>query len=83
MPLDYSEATKWFRLAAEQGDAEAQWNLGLMYHKGRGVIKDDREAVRWFRKAAQQGDPDAQRFLLVIRGKRSGTNWFLIESETD
>ena len=42
---DY-EAT---RLAAEQGDADAQFNLGVMYGNGRGVPQDDAEADRWFR----------------------------------
>ena len=43
------------RLLAEQGDAIAQYNLGLMSASGRGVPEDDVEAVRWFRLAADQG----------------------------
>ena len=35
VPEDHAEAVRWFRLAAEQGDAEAQYNLGLMYAKSR------------------------------------------------
>ena len=42
--------------AAEQGHADAQYNLGLMYDYGGGVPEDDAEAVRWYRKAAEQGD---------------------------
>ena len=45
---------------AEQGDASAQFNLGLMYDKGEGVLEDDKEAVKWFRKAAEQGYAIAQ-----------------------
>ena len=50
---------KWYRLAAEQGLAMAQYSLGLMYNNGRGVLKDEAEAVRWYRLAAEQGDAAA------------------------
>ena len=46
--------------AAEQGDAFAQYSLGLRYVDGRGVAKDDAEAVKWYRKAAGQGNADGQ-----------------------
>ncbi len=46
--------------AAEQGDAKAQFNLGVMYSDGRGVPQNDAEAVKWFRLAAEQGDASAQ-----------------------
>ena len=48
------------RVLAEQGDAIAQYNLGLMSASGRGVPEDDVEAVRWFRLAAEQGLAPAQ-----------------------
>ena len=48
------------RQAAEQGDAEAQYNLGFMYAEGRGVSKDEAEAVRWYRLGADQGFTVAQ-----------------------
>ena len=57
---DDAEAARWYRKAADQGNAGAQINLGLMYEHGRGVAKDDAEAVRWYRKAADQGDAAAQ-----------------------
>ena len=38
VPQDYKEATKWYRLAAEQGDASAQTKLGYMYDHGQGVL---------------------------------------------
>jgi TPR repeat protein len=44
------------RLAAEQGDAGGQCNLGMCYLHGVGVEKDNDEAVRWFRLAADQND---------------------------
>ena len=51
---------RWYRLAAEQGDASAQYNLGGMYANGEGVLKDEAEAVRWYRMAANQGNASAQ-----------------------
>jgi TPR repeat protein len=54
------EAVKWFRKAAEQGNADAQYNLGCCYYDGKGVEKDSAEAVKWTRKAAEQNDADAQ-----------------------
>ena len=48
------------RALAEQGDADAQFNLGVMYANGRGVPEDDTEAVRWYRLAADQGNAAAQ-----------------------
>ena len=51
---------KWYRLAADQGNAIAQCNLGVMYDKGRGVPQDYAEAVKWYRLAAEQGHADAQ-----------------------
>ncbi len=40
VPQDYQEALKWYRLAAEQGNAIAQYNLGFMYDNGEGVPQD-------------------------------------------
>ncbi|WP_246828616.1 tetratricopeptide repeat protein, partial [Neisseria sp. HMSC31F04] len=49
--------------AADQGLAQAQSNLGVMYVIGRGVRQDDAEAVRWYRQAAEQGFAPAQNLL--------------------
>uniref|UniRef100_A0A914WE36 Protein kinase domain-containing protein n=1 Tax=Plectus sambesii TaxID=2011161 RepID=A0A914WE36_9BILA len=49
-----------YRKAAEQGDAESQYQLGLMYREGKGVLQSDGEAAKWFKKAAEQGNADAQ-----------------------
>ena len=57
---DDAEAARWYRMAAEQGDAGAQYNLGVRYANGEGVPEDDAEAARWYRMAAEQGDADAQ-----------------------
>ena len=55
-----TEAVHWYRLAAEQGHAEAQFSLGLMYATGSGVIEDTEEAVRWYRLAAEQNGPNTR-----------------------
>ena len=48
---------------AEQGDAEAQFNLGWMYSKGRGVLKNISKSFYWYEKSAEQGYTDAQNNL--------------------
>ena len=60
------------RKSAEQGDADAQFNLGLCYTDGLGVAKDEKEAVRWYRQAAEQGDAKAQFNLGYCYAKGSG-----------
>ncbi len=60
---DYATAIREWRPLAEQGDAEAQFFLGLMYYIGKGVTQDYAEAMRWYRKAAEQGHAEAQSFL--------------------
>ena len=58
VPQDDKTAVKWWTLAAEQGDADAQNNLGFMYNNGRGVPQDDKTAVKWYTLAAEQGYAD-------------------------
>jgi TPR repeat protein len=55
VPKDDVEAARWWRLAAEQGYADAQCSLGIAYDLGKGVPKDAVEAVKWWRLAAEQG----------------------------
>lgn len=45
---------------AEQGNVDAQFQLGLIYAGGQDMTKDDKQAVDWFRKAAEQGHMEAQ-----------------------
>lgn len=53
---DYQEAIKWFKISANNGNAEAQFNLGLQYDKANNLT----EAAKWYKKAAEQGFADAQ-----------------------
>ena len=57
---DLAEAVKWYRLAAEQGDARGQYSLGSMLAQGQGVPENGAEAAKWFRLAAEQGDAMGQ-----------------------
>jgi TPR repeat protein len=60
---DDKQAMFWYRKAAEQGNAVAQYSLGGMYFIGSGVEQDNEQAVFWYRKAAEQGQVDAQCIL--------------------
>ena len=63
---------KWYRLAAEQGKASAQYNLGWMYDTGQGVLQDYKTAVKWYKLAAEQGYASAQFNLGAMHGKGQG-----------
>ncbi|MDP1948259.1 MAG: tetratricopeptide repeat protein [Nitrospirota bacterium] len=63
---DYATALQWFRPLADQGDADAQYNLGFLYATGRGVSQDEAQAAGWYRKAADQGQATAQNNLGVL-----------------
>lgn len=58
---------------AEQGNVDAQYNLGIMYYHGEGVPKNHDEALHWFHLAAEQNDADAQYNLGFMYGKGEGT----------
>jgi len=57
---NYTEALKWYRKSAQQGNAEAQYAMGFMYLNGYGVSTDYYESAKWFRKSAEQGNAEAQ-----------------------
>lgn len=77
-------AAGWFFRAAEQGLADAQFNLGLMYANGEGVEKDMTQASELFKKAAEQGHVDAQNNLGAMyftgegveRNEKKAIDWF-------
>ncbi len=71
---DYATALREFRSLAEQGDAGAQYYLGLMYGNGEGVPQDYAEAARWHRKAAEQGVAEAQFNLGVMYNNGQGVS---------
>jgi hypothetical protein len=57
---DYAAALREWQPLAEQGDALAQYQVGMLYHKGRGVPQDDAQARKWYAKSAAQGQAKAQ-----------------------
>lgn len=57
------------RLAAEQGNAVAQFGLGVMFYRGEGMPQDYAEATKWNRLAAERGYPEAQFWLGAMYGK--------------
>ncbi|NDF51679.1 MAG: sel1 repeat family protein, partial [Betaproteobacteria bacterium] len=63
---DYATALAKWQTAAQKGEAQAQYNLGVMYEKGQGVAQDYKEAVLWYQMAAQQGNANAQHNLGVM-----------------
>jgi len=69
---DYSTAVKLLGELAEQGDVDAQFNLGLMYDKGKGVPQDYKRAVNWYTKAAEQGVAGAQYNLGLMYANGQG-----------
>ena len=58
--LETKKLHEALRKSAEQGDARAQFKLGVDYFTGVGAIQDYKEAAKWWTKAAEQGDADAQ-----------------------
>ena len=60
------------RKASEQGDANAQCHLGMMYLEGNGVPQDYVESIKWFRKGAEQGNAQAQGNLGAMYAQGKG-----------
>ncbi len=69
---DYTTAVKEWRPLAEEGEPEAQFNLGLLYVDGHGVPQSLAEAVNWFRRAAEQDYAPAQHNLGAMYGSGQG-----------
>ena len=63
---DYATALQEWTPLAEAGDADARYNLGVMYDNGEGVPQDDAEAIKWWRLAAEQGDVKSQNSLGIM-----------------
>ena len=80
VPKDYAEAVKWWRKAAEQNYAKAQYDMGLCYANGEGVEKDYMEAVKWWRKAAEQNYADAQSYLGLCYERGEGVAKDFVEA---
>ncbi len=64
------KGVQWMQRAAENGDAAAQYNLGLMYLAGSDVPHDEAQGIAWLEKSAINGDRDAAKTLMGIYGQR-------------
>ena len=85
-PKITAKLVKQFRLAAERGEAEAQFHLGLAYYSGQGVEQDLAEAVNWYRLAAEQGHVKARVNLGLAcfgleRDRAEAVKWFRLAAE--
>ncbi len=67
MSQNYAEAVRFYRLAADQGIAVAQSNLGAMYYNGQGVPENFVEAYKWWSLAAAQGYNDSAKNRDIVR----------------
>ena len=56
---DFGEAIKWYQLAADQDNPDAQFALGLMHLKGHGVLQDHEEGIEWIERASEHDHPAA------------------------
>jgi TPR repeat protein len=80
-PEDPAAAARWYRRAADQGDADAQHRLGIFYGVGRGgVSKDPERAMALFRQAAEQGHARAQSDLGYAYHQGLGTDKNLVKA---
>ena len=66
---DYATALRIWESLAKQGDAGAQFNLGVFYEKGEGVLQDYKTALKWYELSAIQGNATAQYNLCVWYNK--------------
>jgi hypothetical protein len=69
VPKDLGEAIRLYKLSADQGNASAQYSLGIMHQYGQGVPKDLGEAIRLYKLSADQGKVAAKKSLKFgVRG---------------
>ena len=69
---DYKKAIRWYVLAAQQGHARAQFNMGVFYYVGETVPQDYSEAFKWYTFAAEQGHAGAQTNLGIMYSEGEG-----------
>ena len=63
---DFAKALREWRPLAEQGDARAQFYLGLLYENGDGVPRDYEKAREWYEESSAQGEANAQFYLGLL-----------------
>ena len=86
---NYATALREWKPLAEQGNAYAQFALGEMYDKGKGVPQDYKTAVKWYRLAAEQGNAKSQGNLGLMyyngdgvpQDDRTAEKWWRLAAE--
>jgi hypothetical protein len=86
---DYATALAGYSALARKGNAEAQFRIGIMHDKGRGVPENDAKAIEWFRRAADWGHLESQINLGVMYAQGQGVRrdnvtalfWFTLASK--
>jgi TPR repeat protein len=88
---DYQRAYREWKAAADAGQAEAEFDLGVLYAQGLGVRRDLTTAANWYRKSARQGNAEAE-FALgqmysrgwgVPRDEADALRWFQMANSVD
>jgi TPR repeat protein len=87
--VDFKTAVKWFTLAANQGLADAQYHLGIMYASGNGALRNYKTASKWYTLAAEQGHAEAQNRLGaayqygygVLKNDKTAEKWFHLSAK--
>jgi len=74
---EYNKAAKIWHVLAQQGNADAQFSLAMVYHSGVAGPLDEKEAVKWYQKAANNGHVQAQEYMAVAY--REG--WFGLDKD--
>src|SRR3984893_16539449 len=90
VPVDQAKGVEWYKKAAAQGVAEAQYNLGHCYTHGEGIAKDESEGTRLYRLAAEQGYIAAEHNLGlsyifgrgITQDQREGARWVMKAAES-
>jgi len=77
---DFAKALREWRPLAEQGEARAQFYLGMLYENGDGVPEDFGKAREWYEKSAAQGDANAQFYLGLMCAFGRGTSLDLVQA---
>jgi TPR repeat protein len=86
---DFASVLRLWTPLAEQGNAKAQYNLGLMYDQGKDVAQDYKTAVKWYTLAAEQGNAWAERSLGIMydnghgvaQNYKTAIKWFTLSAE--
>lgn len=81
VPQNYPEAARWFRWAQQAGVVPAAFQLGVLFEKGQGVLKDPERARAYYLEAAERGNAAAMHNLAVLEADRgnptSAAQWFI------